>query len=64
MTMTAGSTCVNMLWDHRPGQNRFAGIVLQEYSPAERRLVGERHIIFSGTALGFTEAPHLYKRDG
>ena len=20
---------VNMLWDHRPGQNRFAGIVLQ-----------------------------------
>ena len=23
---------VNMLWDHRPGQNRFAGIVLQEYS--------------------------------
>ena len=22
---------VNMLWDHRPGQNRFAGIVLQEY---------------------------------
>ena len=55
---------LNMLWDHRPGQNRFAGIVLQEYSPAERRLVGERHNIFKGTPLGFTEAPHLYKRDG
>jgi xylan 1,4-beta-xylosidase len=55
---------VNMLWDHRPGQNRFAGIVLQEYSPAERRLVGERHNIFKGTPLGLTEAPHLYKRDG
>jgi xylan 1,4-beta-xylosidase len=55
---------VNMLWDHRPGQNRFAGIVLQEYSPAKRTLVGERHHIFSGTAIGFTEAPHLYKRDG
>ena len=27
---------VNMLWDHRPGHNRFGGIVLQEYSPAER----------------------------
>ena len=53
-----------MLWDHRPGQNRFAGIVLQEYSPRERQLVGERHIIFKGTSLGFTEAPHLYKRDG
>lgn len=55
---------VNMLWDHRPGQNRFAGIVLQEYSPSERRLVGERQIIFKGTPLGLTEAPHIYKRDG
>ncbi|MEP9359512.1 glycoside hydrolase family 43 protein [Sphingomonas sp. KR3-1] len=55
---------LNMLWDHRPGRNRFAGIVLQEYSPAERRLIGERVNIFPGTALGLTEAPHLYKRDG
>lgn len=55
---------VNMLWDHRPGQNRFAGIVLQEYSAGERQLVGRRHLIFQGTPLGFTEAPHLYKRDG
>jgi xylan 1,4-beta-xylosidase len=55
---------VNMLWDHRPGQNRFAGIVLQEYSAREHRLVGERHPIFAGTPIGFTEAPHLYKRDG
>lgn len=54
---------INMLWDHRPGQNRFAGIVLQEYSPTERRLIGERRLIFSGTPLGFTEAPHLYKRN-
>jgi len=53
-----------MLWDHRPGQNRFAGIVLQEYSPEEQRLTGERCTIFSGTAIGFTEGPHLYKRDG
>lgn len=55
---------LNMLWDHRPGHNRFAGIVLQEYSVKERRLIGERVNIFKGTALGFTEAPHLYKRDG
>src|SRR4029078_9944582 len=55
---------VNMLWDHRPGQNRFAGIVLQEYSPAQQKLVGARHNIFKGTSLGLTEAPHLYKRDG
>lgn len=55
---------VNQLWDFRPGRNRFAGIVLQEYAPAERRLTGERRIIFEGTALGLTEGPHLYKRDG
>ncbi len=55
---------VNQLWDHRPGRNRFAGIVLQEYAPAERRLIGARENIFTGTALGLTEAPHLYKRDG
>ena len=55
---------VNMLWDHRPGRNRFAGIVLQEYAPAERRLVGERRVIFEGSPLGLTEAPHLYKRGG
>ncbi|HEY1303578.1 MAG TPA: glycoside hydrolase family 43 protein [Vicinamibacterales bacterium] len=55
---------VNMLWDHRPGQNRFAGIVLQQYSPTGRRLVGDRHTVFAGTSLGFTEGPHLYKRNG
>jgi xylan 1,4-beta-xylosidase len=55
---------VNMLWDWRPGQNRFAGIVMQEYSVAERRLVGPRQNVFPGTSLGLTEAPHLYKRNG
>ena len=55
---------LNMLWDHRPGQNRFAGIVIQEFSPAEQRLVGGRRVIFSGTTLGLTEGPHLYKRGG
>jgi xylan 1,4-beta-xylosidase len=55
---------LNMLWDHRPGNNRFAGIVLQEYSVRERKLIGERFTLFKGTPLGFTEAPHLYKRNG
>ncbi|WP_448660254.1 glycoside hydrolase family 43 protein [Sphingomonas sp. CJ99] len=55
---------LNQLWDHRPGRNRFAGIVAQEYAPDEQRLVGERHLIFPGTELGLTEAPHLYHRDG
>jgi xylan 1,4-beta-xylosidase len=55
---------LNMLWDHRPGQNRFAGIVVQDFSVGERRLVGERRVVFSGTPLGLTEGPHVYKRGG
>jgi xylan 1,4-beta-xylosidase len=58
------SYVVNQLWDHRPGRNRFAGIVLQEYSSQTRKLVGEREVIFSGTAIGLTEAPHIHKRNG
>ena len=55
---------LNMLWDHRSGHNRFSGVLLQEYSPAERRLVGQRKLIFKGTEIGFTEAPHIHKRNG
>jgi xylan 1,4-beta-xylosidase len=55
---------LNMLWDHRPGHNRFAGIVAQEYDPEAQGLIGERSLIFEGTKLGFTEAPHLYRRGG
>ena len=53
-----------MLWDHRPGQNRFAGHRAAGVLAARARLVGARHTIFTGTPIGFTEAPHLYKRDG
>ncbi|QLG42461.1 MULTISPECIES: glycoside hydrolase family 43 protein [unclassified Paenibacillus] len=52
---------VNMIWDHRKGKNRFAGIVLQEYSVREQQMVGPAVNIFKGTELGLTEAPHLYK---
>jgi xylan 1,4-beta-xylosidase len=55
---------VNMLWDFRPGRNRFAGIELQEYSATECKLVGPREVIFTGTPIGLTEGPHLYKRKG
>jgi xylan 1,4-beta-xylosidase len=55
---------VNQLWDHRPLRNPFAGIVIQEYSEKERKLIGTRRLIFQGTALGLTEAPHLYRRNG
>ncbi|WP_039834774.1 glycoside hydrolase family 43 protein [Paenibacillus sonchi] len=55
---------VNMLWDHRAGHNSFAGIVLQEYDVQKKKLIGERKNIFDGTSLGFTEGPHLYKKNG
>ena len=55
---------LHMIWDFRPGKNRFAGIGLQEYSVGERRLIGPSHTIFQGTRIGFTEGPHLYKRNG
>lgn len=56
---------VNMLWDFRKtGEQRFGGIVIQEYCPKRKRLVGEIQNIFKGTELGLTEAPHIYKVNG
>jgi xylan 1,4-beta-xylosidase len=55
---------LNMLWDFRSSRSGFGGILLQEYSPRERHLVGEPTLIFPGTELGLVEGPHLYKRGG
>jgi len=55
---------LNQVWDSRPGRNPFHGIALQEYSVREQRLIGEPALIFRGTALGVTEGPHLYRKDG
>ncbi len=55
---------LNMVWDHRPGNNPFYGIALQEYSPEQKKLIGTSKIIFKGTELGCTEGPHLYDLNG
>ncbi|KAL4874327.1 glycosyl hydrolases family 43-domain-containing protein [Aspergillus karnatakaensis] len=55
---------VNMLWDHRRRPRAFAGIALQEYDPAQGKLVGPRKNIFKGSALDLVEGPHLYRRNG
>jgi xylan 1,4-beta-xylosidase len=55
---------VSMQWNHRPGHDPFAGIVLQEWNKAQRALQGPVHTIFKGTSLAVTEGPHLYRRDG
>lgn len=52
---------LNMVWDHRKGKNQFGGILLQEYSVAEQKLVGDIKNIFKGTEIGVTEASHIYK---
>jgi xylan 1,4-beta-xylosidase len=54
----------NMVWDHRKGRNPFGGIMLQEYFPEEKKLVGSPLKIFTGTKLMVTEGPHLYKLHG
>ena len=53
---------VNMQWDFRKGRPRFAGIVLQEYDHAQRRLVGSMSTILTKNTL--TEGPNLYKVNG
>src|SRR5699024_4139361 len=52
---------VNMLWDPRVGHHNFYGIVLQEYSHVQKKLVGKAEVIFKGTDIKLTEAPHIYK---
>lgn len=56
---------INMEWDYRKtGWECFSGLLLQEYSPAEKKLVGPVRKIFTGSQIGCVEGPHLYKRDG
>ena len=52
----------NAVWDHRPDRTFFRGIVMQEYDSRARSLLGEAQLIFAGTDIDCTEAPHLYKR--
>lgn len=52
---------VNQIWDQRDKTSSFYGIYLQEYSEEKKCLTGRPVNIFKGSALGTTEAPHLYK---
>ncbi len=63
---------LSMITDHRirkeldghPLPDFFGGIILQQYDEQQQKLVGPVHHIFQGTALGLTEGPHLYRKDG
>jgi xylan 1,4-beta-xylosidase len=43
---------------------RFDGIMLQEFDAEKMALVGQPVKIWPGSAIGITEGPHLYFRDG
>lgn len=56
---------VNMEWDHRTTwDDRFSGILIQEYDPKTQKLVGPISKIFEGSSRRRTEGPHIYKKDG
>ncbi len=56
---------INMEWDFRQtGFRQFSGILMQEYDPTQKKLIGTRKKIFLGTDIGLVEGPHLYKRNG
>ena len=56
-----------MEWDYRKilsGEILFTDILLQEYDPEKKALVGEAKKIFTGSPIGGTEGPHLYRHNG
>ncbi|MDQ2076985.1 glycoside hydrolase family 43 protein [Marinimicrobium sp. ABcell2] len=55
---------LNMVWDHRPEEHNFGGILIQEFDAEKGALVGPVTNIFRGSELGLVEGPHLYKVDG
>jgi xylan 1,4-beta-xylosidase len=56
---------VNMEWDYRKsGLEYFSGILLQEYDPKAKKLIGKITKISTGSGIGLIEGPHLYKKDG
>lgn len=51
---------LSMTADWHPARQPFAGIEIQPYDCAAGKLTGEPETIFTGTAAGITEGPHLY----
>jgi len=52
---------VTMTTDFRKGRSRFAGILLEEYDEKAGKCLGNPRLIFTGTEIGMTEGPHLYR---
>ncbi|MCL2009143.1 MAG: glycoside hydrolase family 43 protein [Synergistaceae bacterium] len=50
--------------DEHMKRHRFGGIGLREYLPGEQKLSDEEHVVYAGTPIKLTEAPHVYKENG
>jgi xylan 1,4-beta-xylosidase len=55
---------INMLFDHREDHPSFSGVIIQEYDPLKRKLIGKRKLFYEGTSLGVCEGPQIFKKDG
>ncbi len=57
---------LNMFWDYRydSDDERFRGILIQEYDHKLKKLVGKPVKLFTGTEKHITEGPHMFKKDG
>lgn len=57
---------VNPQWDPRPlkGHRKFNGLIMQEFSMEQKKLVGDSQMIFKGSPRGGCEGPHILKKDG
>lgn len=54
---------LNMLYDHRVGNKKFAGLVMQEFDIKSMKLIGKRENFYVGTDLGVCEGPQMMKKD-
>lgn len=62
---------INAEWDYRADVSKkgdekrwFSGILVTEVDPVSFEFIGETKKVFTGSELGLTEAPHIYKKDG
>jgi len=50
--------------EHASIRGCFAGILIQEYCPKSKQLIGPVRNIYKGTEIGLVEGPHIYKKNG
>lgn len=54
---------VCMVTDHRVPKKYAGRLIVQEYDPVSRRMVGDFHEVYQAKDI-FLEGPHIFKKDG